>query len=125
MPAATELRREIDVAEACAIHFRSVANQARFVMARGKLAAAQTAQEANPILDTLQAILANEVELAVRLHAIQSRDSRIGFEAACQYLYVPMDLVEKVINCRYLLTRWLPKQRAKHDAASQASETDG
>ena len=40
-------------------------------------------------------------------------DSRIGFEASNQYYYVPLDLVEKVLNCRDLLDRWLPAQRAK------------
>ena len=46
-------------------------------------------------------------------HAIQSRDSRIGFEASNQYYYVPLDLVEKVVNCRDLRDRWLPAQRTK------------
>ena len=30
-------------------------------------------------------------------------DSRIGFEASNQYYYLPLDLVEKVINCDYIL----------------------
>jgi len=33
---------------------------------------------------------------------------RIGFEASNHYFYVPADLLEKVINCRDLLDRWLP-----------------
>ena len=33
----------------------------------------------------------------------ETRDSRIGFEASNQYYYVPLDLVEKVINCHDLL----------------------
>ena len=37
----------------------------------------------------------------MRLHALQSRDSRIGFEASNRDFYVPLDLVEKVINCRW------------------------
>ena len=36
--------------------------------------------------------LRNELSLAKRLLAIQSRDSRIGFEASNQYYYVPADL---------------------------------
>jgi hypothetical protein len=47
------------------------------------------------------------------LHAVQSRDSRIGFEASNQYYYVPVDLAEKVINCQDLLTRWLPAERSR------------
>jgi hypothetical protein len=56
-------------------------------------------------------LLRSEIALARRLHAIQSRDSRIGFEASNQYYYVPVDLAEKVINCHDLLTRWLPAQQ--------------
>jgi hypothetical protein len=37
------------------------------------------------------------------------KDSRLGFEASNQYAYVPLDLVEKVLNCRELLDR-LPKE---------------
>jgi hypothetical protein len=50
------------------------------------------------------------VSPARRLHAIQTRDSRIGFEASNQYYYVPVDLAEKVIACHYLLEQWLPAQ---------------
>jgi len=110
---ALALSREIDVATACAIHFRSSANQVRFVLARDKLAAAKTAEQAAQPRATIEGILKNEMELAIELHAIQSRDSRIGFEAACQYFYVPVDLAEKVLNCRYLLSHWLPAQRVK------------
>lgn len=112
--AATQaLAQETGVAEACAIHFRSVVNQGRFVAARNQLAQAPTAAQARPLLRALEQALSSEMELAVRLQAIQSRDSRIGFEAACQYFYVAADLAEKVINCHDLLTRWLPQQRAR------------
>ena len=43
--------------------------------------------------------------LAKRLFALQSEASRIGFEASNQYSFVPLDLVEKILNCRYLLGR--------------------
>ena len=108
------LANELDVAEACAIHLRSVANQARFVMARDALAKAATADEAGPLAGQLEGLLEGEIELAKRLHAIQTRDSRIGFEATNHYFYVPIDLAEKVVNCTDLLTRWLPEQRTKH-----------
>ena len=38
-----------------------------------------------------------------RLFTLTREDSRIGFEPSCQYFYLPLDLVEKVINCRWLL----------------------
>ena len=86
-------------AEAAAIHFASVANQSRFVLARR---AGDTA--------AMQRLIDAETTLAKRLHALQSRDSRLGFEASNQYFYIPLDLVEKVINCRWLAaTRPVPK----------------
>jgi len=104
---------EINVAEAAAIHFRSTANQARFVLARRALLAAKETDEAVLQIESLQRVLQTELTLARRLHALQSRDSRIGFEASNQYYYVPIDLAEKVLNCRDLLDRWLPSQREK------------
>ena len=88
------LSEELLFAEAAAIHFASVANQCRAVMARDA--------GDNP---TLARLCDADATLAIRLHALQSRDSRIGFEASNQYYYVPLDLVEKVINCSWLATR--------------------
>jgi len=115
-PGKSALREEINIAAAAALHFRSVANQARFVLARRALAAAKSAEEAQPPLAELERVLKDEIALARRLHALQCRDGRIGFEASNQYYYVPMDVAEKVLNCHDLLTRWLPAQRAKDNA---------
>jgi hypothetical protein len=127
--------QELGVGEAAAIHFRSTGNQARFVIARRRLKAAQSAAKVEsepkerPAADRarpdeaksraviesacaeLERLLRAEIESARRLHALQTRDSRIGFEASNQYYYVPADLAEKVINCHYLLENWLPTQR--------------
>ncbi len=100
--------QELSVAEAAAIHFRSVANQSRFVALRRKLADAKTSEHLKTIINALEAILKIEITLAQKLYQIQTRDSRIGFEASNQYYYVPMDLAEKVLNCHDLLARWLP-----------------
>jgi hypothetical protein len=66
------------------------------------------------LLAQAEEILAEELELAVQLHAIQSRDSRFGFEASNQYHYTPMDLAEKVLNADDLLTRWAPNEKVKN-----------
>ena len=107
------LRREIDVARALAIHLQSTANQSRFIMARDALAKATAAEIARPLVATIEQALLSEISLARRLYVIQQRDSRIGFEASNQYNYIPLDLVEKVINCRNLLDHWLPAQERK------------
>lgn len=97
------LNAELNVAEGCAIHFRSTANQARFVVARRQLAEASSASEHQAALEVLKKLVRDESKLAHRLFELQIRDSRIGFEASNQYYYVPLDLVEKVLNCRDLI----------------------
>jgi len=111
---AAELNAELDVARVCAIHFRSVANQTDFVLARNALAAAASADAAAPLIAKLEQILHDEIRLAKNLYDIQQRDSRFGYEASNHYFYVPIDLAEKVVNCRDLIDRWLPEQRKKH-----------
>lgn len=103
------LAEECGVAEAAALHFRSSANQARFVLARQAVAAARNADDAAPHRAAMDKVLRDEITLARRLHAIQSHDSRIGFEASNQYYYVPVDLMEKVLNCYDLLAHAVPK----------------
>ena len=46
----------------------------------------------------------SEIALARQLLTLTREDSRIGFEPSCQYFYLPLDLVEKVVNCRWLLS---------------------
>jgi hypothetical protein len=106
------IQSELTVAEAASIHFQSVANQTRFVMARRTLPGKPGEPAARQTLDALEFLVRNELALARRLHALQGSDSRLGFEASNHYFYVPMDLAEKVINCRWLLDKWLPAQRA-------------
>lgn len=47
--------------------------------------------------------LESEIALARELFTLTQQDARIGFEPSCQYFYLPLDLVEKVVNCRWLL----------------------
>lgn len=106
-------RIEARLMEACAIHWQSAANQSRFVAARDALATMTKADEAATHTAELRRVLENELTLAHRLHTLQSHDSRLGFEASNHYYYVPLDLVEKVLNCRDLLDRWLPGVAAR------------
>ncbi len=110
-PEKTNLAREIDIARTVSIHMRSVSNQARFIFLRDKLDSADTYAAATVLLEELEAIIADEKELAKNLYGIQLHDSRIGFEASNQYYYIPTDLVEKVLNCRYLMDTWLPEKK--------------
>jgi hypothetical protein len=93
-PVPASLSAELRYAEACALHWQSAAQQARWTALRDAGEAASS---------DAQALLRAEMLAAKRLHQLQSCDSRIGFEASNHYFYVPLDLVEKVVQCRYLL----------------------
>ncbi len=101
-----EVRADARFARAAAIHFQSVANQARYVAARDRLAAPETSlppDEVQRLKSDLRKSLESETALARELFTVLREDSRIGFEPSCQYFYLPLDLVEKVVNCRWLL----------------------
>ncbi len=102
------------LAEAAYTHFLAVANQTRFIMARDRLLSGEAPkEERDQIIQRLRVVTASEIELARRLFRLTRADSRIGFEATNHYNYYPLDLVEKVVNCRYVLDEWLPEQMGK------------
>jgi len=100
---------DLRIAEAAGLHFKSVANQVRFTQARNTLLKkALPPEQRQSQRDTIKSATRDEIKQARRLYQLAKEDSRIGFEASNQYHYLPLDLVEKVINCEYLLTHWLP-----------------
>ena len=107
-PSAQRAAAEDDLrfARAAAIHFQSVANQARFVLARDTLdpsAPTLTPEARRRWQVEVRRCLESEIALARQLYSLTREDSRIGFEPSCHYFYLPLDLVEKVVNCRWLL----------------------
>jgi hypothetical protein len=92
------LERALSVIEASALHYRSVARQASFVQKRDAWLNDPSPLGALALLRLAEA----EREAALRLHALQSRDSRLGYEASNHYFYVPLDLAEKALNCEWV-----------------------
>lgn len=107
------LKGECDVAETVAIHCRSVANQVNFITLRDQLLAGKENNDRDAAISGMEIILRNEIVLAKRMHFLQCQDSRLGFEASNHYFYTPADLIEKVLNCRNLLDKWLPEVKSK------------
>lgn len=102
---------ELNIASAAYLHFQTVANQARFVLARDTLldkAHPLSPEQHKARIEEVKRIIENEIDVARELYVLTKRDSRIGFEASNHYYYVPLDLAEKVINCRYILDHVLP-----------------
>jgi hypothetical protein len=101
-----EVQADLRFAKAAGIIFESVANQAHFIMARDALAQPSnrlSREESERLRIEMKRLLESEIVLARELFKIAQEDSRIGFEPTCQYFYLPQDLVEKVVNCRWLL----------------------
>ena len=100
-----EVQSDLRYARAAGITFQSVANQAHFVIARDALAASPDTlppAERQRLRKEIRQRLESEIGLARELYALACEDSRIGFEPSCQYFYLPLDLLEKVVNCRWL-----------------------
>lgn len=95
------LEEDLNLAKAAYLHFLSVGQQGRFIMARDNWLESQKTDKV--LRDQVKAILLKEKETAIDLLEVTSKDSRIGFEASNQYYYVPQDLLEKVINCQFLI----------------------
>ncbi|MBI5817564.1 MAG: hypothetical protein HZA88_01110 [Verrucomicrobia bacterium] len=101
-----EVQADLRFAEAAAIHFQAVANQSRFVIARDALAKdpkTLSPEQRRHFQAEIKRCLESEIALARQLWTLVREDSRIGFEPSCHYFYLPLDLVEKVVNCRWLL----------------------
>ncbi|QDT07139.1 hypothetical protein K227x_55640 [Rubripirellula lacrimiformis] len=96
---------DLSVARAAHLHFASVVNQAKFVVARD--AASQSdGDPKQKLVEQILQITENEVSVARDMFDVVSQDSRIGYEASNHYYYVPLDLVEKVINCEYVSSQF-------------------
>jgi hypothetical protein len=92
--------RDLGIAETCYLHFKSVANQIHFYRLRAEYEARHTRAG---IAEQMETIARNEIKLARRLFEIARQNSEIAFEASNQYYYRPLDLVEKVLNCQYVI----------------------
>lgn len=95
VPAAGE---ELAVAETCGVHFRSTANQVAFYLLRDS--------GGDPA--RMRALVEDEIRLARRQFAIARRHSVIAYEASNHYYYRPLDLAEKILNCREVLAALPP-----------------
>ncbi|MBN2511293.1 MAG: hypothetical protein JXB18_00010 [Sedimentisphaerales bacterium] len=101
------------IAKAVYLHFKSVANQIRFTLARNALQAGSLdEQQEKAQVAAIKAVVQDEIVNAKALFVLTRGDPRIGFEASNQYYYLPLDLVEKVVDCDYILSKWIPEQTA-------------
>ena len=100
-------RADLRIAEAAGLHFRSIANQVRFILARNEFRTGSLSpSEREEAIAIIRAATGNELRAARRLFTLTRQDSRIGYEASNHYYYLPLDLVEKVVECEFVLGKW-------------------
>ena len=81
--------KELAMFRAETLHFRSSADQARFVLAR-----------THGDRDEMVRLARRELTTAKELLPLVRADSRIGYESSNHYFYIPQDVREKVLSCR-------------------------
>ncbi|MCY3757489.1 MAG: hypothetical protein OXG96_07175, partial [Acidobacteria bacterium] len=92
---------DLAIAQTCRHHFQSTANQVEFYLLREELGRSQgkKPQVARRMIELARA----EIELARAQYSIARRHSTIAFEASNHYYYRPLDLAEKILNCRRVI----------------------
>ena len=96
-------RREAGMFRSAYLHFVSVADQCRFVMARERRDQAKDDAARSAANKEMAAIVRRELATAKALLPLVMADSRIGYECSNHYFYIPQDVREKIVNCRALL----------------------
>ena len=84
--------RELGTYRAALLHFRSVCDQARFVLCRDR-----------GDKEEMKRIASRELAAAKALLPLVRADARIGYECSNHYFYTPYDLMEKIVGCRQLM----------------------
>lgn len=79
--------------------FRSSYNQIKFIRLRDKYLHSGFKE----IADELAAVVSEEKEIAVKVYEIMLRRPEIGFEAANHYYYSTQTVLEKIVNCEFLI----------------------
>lgn len=98
-----EVLRELGLFRTVELHFASCVNQARFVVTRDQLSNAKEEATREKCRAELRKIVQAELDVSKRLLPLAKADSRIGYESSNQYFYIPQDLLEKILCCRYIL----------------------
>jgi len=99
--------KDLGVCRAIGLYFRSIANQVRFHASRQRWKMSVDGME------TMNSVVKDEMSIARKFLEICSQDSRLGFEASLDYLYLPLDIREKIVACEYMVEKQIPETRAR------------
>ncbi len=99
--------KDLGVCRAIGLYFRSIANQVRFHASR------QRWKMSAEGMDTMNSVVKDEMNIAKQFLEICLQDSRLGFEASLGYLYLPLDIREKIVACEYMIETQIPERKAR------------
>jgi hypothetical protein len=102
--------RDFTVSQAAFLCLKSIANQVRFHASR------QSWKNNSAGLRRMTELVQDEMRLAEQFLRICREDSRVGFEASLQYFYLPLDIQEKLVACRFMLEKQIPEAKMRLSA---------
>jgi hypothetical protein len=76
-------------------------------------AAEKDPQKAAAVLDQMETIVREEIARTELSLLAATRDSRLGFQFECDYVYTPYSLREKLQSLRETLEKHLPEERKR------------
>ena len=106
LDACADTSDEFEEFKSCAkgtlVHFESVLHLTRFVRARNAMLDGEKVIDGNrDVMQVMMQALDEEEANVINAIRVQSKDSRIGFEASNHYNFSRQDLVEKLVNIDY------------------------
>jgi hypothetical protein len=109
--------REVIVAEQIQRMLQSDRAILEFEDLRLQLAAERDSRKAAALLDRLETMVREEITRTELSLLAATRDSRLGFQSECDYVYTPYSLREKLASLRETLEKQLAECRKKMIAA--------
>ena len=83
------------MAEACYCIYRSSLNQIRFILARNEKR-----------YKDMVLLATDELEVAKKMLSLMNKNASIGYEAANHYYFSKGQIVEKILNCNYIIEKF-------------------
>lgn len=95
-----------DVATGTYCLFKSSYQQTAYIIRRNKFDAEQDPEKRKAYKAEIIKLLNDEIDIAVELYKVMIHNSTIGYEAANHYFFNKYSIMEKILNCNYLLEKF-------------------
>lgn len=96
----------VDIATATYCLFQSSYQQTVYNVTRNAYDEETDSQKRAQMRAKIQQMLDAEIEIAMKMYAVMIHNSTIGYEAANHYFFNKYSMMEKIICCEYLKTRF-------------------